>query len=242
MTIRVNGVVIDDAAVEKELPLHTQADSPLDSAKQTLVLRELLLQRAAHLGIAAESPEQTMELLIDREVTPAAPDEAACRAFFEEHRDSFVRDELIEASHILFQLSDAPDPQLLRTTAEMVLMQIRVNSAQFEELAREYSACPSGDEGGKLGQIARGQTVPAFEAALFALGENQLCEQLVETEFGLHIIKSGAHIPGGPLAFEEAHEHLATFLTEIGLREAMQHYLLKLAADAQIEGYTLPSA
>ena len=242
MTIRVNGIEIDDAAVEKELPLHSQAADPLNSARQTLVLRELLLQQASRLGIAAATPEETLELLIEREITPPTPDEAACRAFFEENKDSFIRDEAIEASHILFQLSDAPDPQLLRTTAEMVLMQIRVNPAQFEELAREYSACPSGDEGGSLGQIVRGQTVPAFEEALFALGENQLCEQLVETEFGLHIIKSGARVAGGPVEFAEAREHLATFLTQIALREAMQQYLLKLAAEATIEGYTLPVA
>lgn len=242
MTIRVNGSVIDDAAIEQELPRHADAADPLAAARQTLVLQELMLQRARELGIATSSPEETLAALIDTEVQSSVPDEAACRAFYEEHKANFVRAEAIEASHILFRLSDAPDPQLLRTTAEMVLMQIRVNSAMFEELAREYSACPSGEEGGALGPIVPEQTVPEFEQALFALGENQVCEQLVETQFGLHIIKSGSRIPGGALSYEEAHEHLLAFLSEINLRKAMQHYLFDLAGKAKIEGYELPRA
>lgn len=242
MSIRVNGVEIDDAAIENEVPQHAHSDDPQEAARQTLVLRELMLQRARSIGVTGETPEEILAALIEQEVTPEPPDEAACRAFFEEHRDSFVRDEMIEASHILLQLGDSPDPELLKITAELVLAQVTMNPERFDELAREYSACPSGEEGGFLGQIAREQTVPEFEQALFGLGEHQLCDQLVETQFGLHIIKSGARTPAGPLSFEETRDHLATYLAETGLRIAMQPYLRHLAAQATIEGYTLPAA
>lgn len=240
MTIRVNGVEIDDAAIAREQPRHQQAPDPLEAAKQTLVLRELLLQEAHRLGIREASDDETMASLMNQKIQAEQPDEAACRAFFEENRDSFVRDELVEASHILFRADIAEDPQTVRTVAELMLAQIQMHPERFEELARAHSACPSSSKGGSLGQIASGQTVPEFEQALFALGENQLCDQVVETQFGLHIIKSGARSAPAPVTFEEAHSHIVRFLTDMRMNEAMHTYLKGLAAVATIEGYTLP--
>lgn len=239
MTIRINGVEISDAAVAQELPRHSGAPDPLDAARQTLVLRELMLQDAKQAGIAEASEDETLATLMEQRVHPQQPDDAACKAFFEEHQGSFVRDELVEASHILFRQEDGADPQATRTVAELVLAQIQMNPARFEELARAHSACPSGEDGGSLGQIAPGQTVPEFEQALFALEQNQLCEQLVETQFGLHIIKSGARIAPAPVTFDEAKPHIVRFLTDMNLNQAMHAYLKGLADKAVIEGYTL---
>lgn len=240
MTIRVNGVEIDDAAIAQETPRHGQAPDPLDAARQTLVLRELMLQEAQRLGIQEATPDETLTTLMEQKIQPAPPDDAACQAFFAEHQANFVRDELVEASHILFKPDGSVDPQVQRTQAELVLAQIQMNPEKFAELAQAYSACPSGEEGGSLGQIAPGQTVPEFEKALFALSEHQLSEQLVETQFGLHIIKSGARIAPAPVTYEEAHDHIVRFLTDLRLNEAMHHYLQGLASQATIEGYTLP--
>ncbi len=240
MTIRVNGVEIDDAAIAREQPRHQQAPDPLDAAKQTLVLRELMLQEARKLGIEEASPDETLASLMNQKIQAEQPDEAACRAFFDENQDSFVRDEVVDAHHILFRNEGGEDPQVLRTTAQLVLAQVQMNPERFAELARAHSGCPSGEEGGSLGQIAPGQTVPEFEQALFALGENQVCDQLVETQFGLHIIKSGARSAPAPVTFEEAHSHIVRFLTDMRMNEAMHTYLKGLAAAATIEGYTLP--
>ncbi len=240
MTIRVNGVEIDDAAIARELPGHQQAPDPMEAAKQTLVLRELMLQEAKNLGIQEATPDETLASLMEQKVHAEQPDEAACRAFFDENKEHFVRDELVEASHILFRADGAEDPQALRITAELVLAQIQMHPERFSELANAHSSCPSGSEGGSLGQIAPGQTVPEFEQALFALGENQLHDQLVETQFGLHIIKSGARAAPAPVTFEEAHSHIVRFLTDMRLNEAMHTYLKGLASAATIEGYTLP--
>lgn len=240
MSIRVNGVEIDDATIAQEAPRHQQAPDPLEAAKQTLVLRELMLQEARKLGIQEASEDETLANLMNQKIQAAPPDEAACRAFFDENRDSFVRDEVVEAHHILFRANAAEDAQVLRTTAELVLAQIQMNPERFAELARAHSSCPSGEEGGSLGQIAPGQTVPEFEQALFALGDNQLHDQLVETQFGLHIIKSGPRSAPAPVTFEEAHSHIVRFLTDMRMNEAMHSYLKGLASAATIEGYTLP--
>ncbi len=241
MSIRVNGVEITDATIESELPRHSQAADPQDAARQTLVLRELMLQDAKQSGVQKATEEETLVALMEQRVQkPTPPDDAACQAFFAEHKDNFVRDELVEASHILFRNEEGTDPQVTRTQAELVLAQIQMNPERFTELARAHSACPSGAEGGSLGQIAPGQTVPEFEKALFALAENQLCDQLIETQFGLHIIKSGTRSVPGPVTFEEAKPHIERFLNELHMNHAVHDYLKGLADKAVIEGYTLP--
>ncbi len=58
----------------------------------------------------------------------------------------------------------------------------------FEELARDFSQCPSGKDGGSLGEFGRGMMVPAFEKVAFALMPGEVSEP-VRTQFGFHLIK-----------------------------------------------------
>ncbi len=58
----------------------------------------------------------------------------------------------------------------------------------FEQLARDFSLCPSSEEGGHLGEFGRGKMVPSFEKAAFALGIGEVSPP-VRTSFGFHLIK-----------------------------------------------------
>lgn len=58
----------------------------------------------------------------------------------------------------------------------------------FEKLAEDFSICPSGTSGGDLGEFRKGQMVPAFEAALLKLKENEI-SGIIKTSFGFHLIK-----------------------------------------------------
>lgn len=62
------------------------------------------------------------------------------------------------------------------------------DGASFDELARDFSSCPSGKSGGHLGEFSKGMMVAPFEKAAFDLGVNQ-CSGVVKTQFGHHIIK-----------------------------------------------------
>lgn len=62
------------------------------------------------------------------------------------------------------------------------------NGAIFEEMAKKYSKCPSGQEGGDLGYFERGQMVKSFEDSAFSLPLGKVSEP-VKTEFGWHLIK-----------------------------------------------------
>lgn len=58
----------------------------------------------------------------------------------------------------------------------------------FEDLARDFSTCPSGKDGGNLGEFGKGMMVPTFEKAAFALMPGEVSEP-VRTQFGFHLIK-----------------------------------------------------
>ena len=58
----------------------------------------------------------------------------------------------------------------------------------FEDLAQKFSKCPSGRQGGDLGEFGRGRMVPSFEEAAFALGVDEVSSP-VQTQFGYHLLK-----------------------------------------------------
>ena len=84
----------------------------------------------------------------------------------------------IRASHILVATKEE---------AENLLLDIK-NGVSFEDLARDYSKCPSGREGGDLRWFGKGMMVKPFEDAAFALKEGEISAP-VETQFGWHLIK-----------------------------------------------------
>jgi peptidyl-prolyl cis-trans isomerase C len=57
----------------------------------------------------------------------------------------------------------------------------------FEDLARDFSICPSSSRGGDLGEFPKGRMIPAFEKALLQLKENEI-SGIVRTQYGYHII------------------------------------------------------
>lgn len=98
----------------------------------------------------------------------------------------------ILASHILLMYRGSSRSTATRTKeeAETQIAEIKQQldaGADFEELAGKHSDCPSKSRGGDLGLFARGQMVPAFDQAAFALGVDQMSD-IVETDFGYHII------------------------------------------------------
>ena len=98
----------------------------------------------------------------------------------------------IRASHILISHAEAQgaSSQLTKEDAMAKIEDLKTQLAsgkEFEELAREFSDCPSAGQGGDLGTFGRGAMVPAFDQAAFDLDTNAVSD-VVETEFGYHLI------------------------------------------------------
>lgn len=255
--VTVNGVRIPDAEIAAEMqnhPAESVGEARRDAAR-ALVVRELLLQEARRAGIEPapardeagreEVPEQAMiRGLVERNVAVAPPTEAECRSFFDENQDRIRSPELYQARHILFAASPedtgAYDQAVQKAEAAIATLQAAPES--FPKLASELSDCPSSAEGGNLGQIARGQTVPEFEICLASLEEGQLSPVPVRTRFGAHVVLLEHKQPGRPLPYDAIQEQIADHLAEARWRQALGDYIDGLAARANITGIELRAA
>ena len=118
------------------------------------------------------------------------------RTYYDQHRDQYRMPEQVKVSHILIKTPlPGPDGKVdekgvaeAQRRAEDLLKQVR-NGAKLEDLAQKYSADPgSAKQGGSLGWIGKGQTVPEFEKAAFSLPKGQT-SNLVKSSYGFHIIR-----------------------------------------------------
>ncbi len=100
-------------------------------------------------------------------------------AFYEANKDKMGGGETVSASHILVETEEA---------ATDLLAKINAGEISFEDAARENSTCPSGQNGGSLGEFGRGQMVPEFEEACYAM-EIGAISAPVRTQFGYHLIR-----------------------------------------------------
>lgn len=242
MSISVNGIEITDDDVQQELAHHAEAPNPVKAATEALVLRQALLQATRQAGLAARNANEEdalIERLLAREVKAPTPTEKECRRYYDNHPARFRSGDLVEASHILFQVTDKVPLDALRKKAQAVLARVLDDPAAFEQCARDYSNCPSGDLGGQLGQLSRGQTVPEFERALFALQAGETAGRLVETRFGLHIVRVQRKVEGAQLPFELVKESIARFLTGYAKNKATRQYLEILIGQMDIQGVEL---
>lgn len=243
MTIKVNGVEITEAQIANEQVRQTDTPSPRDAAIQQLILHELLRTRAREEGFDDEDEHMAIAKLLDKELNYQPVDQAACREFYDQHPEYFQQSESASAAHILFaNEGDALAGSLVKAKAEGILNQLKTDLSQFETLAKEHSACPSGQQGGNLGVFGRGQMVPEFEQAVFSTEAGALVPELVETQFGWHIILVRERHEKQQVPFEEVEESLRQHLGQIIAGQVMHDYLSKLVAVAKIEGYQMPTA
>jgi peptidyl-prolyl cis-trans isomerase D len=149
--------------------------------------------------------------------------DAQLRQAYAASMDNFRMPERIHARHILLKTdgkSNAEKAQL-KAKAEDLIKQLR-GGADFAELAKKYSEDPgSGQKGGDLDWLVKGQTVPEFETAAFALKPNEI-SNVVTSQFGYHIIQVLAHEPARVKPFEEVKAQLADELRKQGVTEKMQ--------------------
>jgi peptidyl-prolyl cis-trans isomerase C len=257
VTVSVNGVAIARDEIQREMQ-HHPASKPIAAwqhAARALVVRELLLQRAKHLGLAPEpisdeagrretDDEALMRTVVEREAVVPEPDDETCRRYFERNQTRFRSPDIYEASHILF--AALPDDKAAyaqaRADAAAALAALQVNPASFATLARAHSGCPSAEHGGNLGQITRGQTTPEFEQALLALAPGELCAEPVATRYGFHIVRLDRKHDGRTLPYEVVAGRIADYLRESVRRRADAQYIARLVTAAKIEGIDLAGA
>ena len=114
-----------------------------------------------------------------------------------------------------------------------ILSEIK-NGKDFAEAAKEYSEDVSASSGGDVGYIEKGKMVPEFEEAIYSLKEGEISD-VVETEFGFHIIKVDEAQPGRTLPLKEVKGKIQNFLSFKKQKAAFDNWMKELRETAFIE-------
>lgn len=253
-SMRVNGVEIAEHLILAEAQNHPAGNpgEALEQAARALVIRQLLLSRAAELelistpardedGRRETEEDAVIRAVIEQEARAPSATEEECRRYFDNNRQRFTSEPLWEACHILISAdpSDRAAREIARKTAEGLIATLRQKTVAFASLAAEFSACPSAPQGGNLGQLSPGSTVPEFEAALERLSAGEIVANPVESRYGFHIIRLDRKIEAQPLPFDMVRETIAGWLEAAAWSKSVSQYIGLLAAGAEIEGIDL---
>jgi peptidyl-prolyl cis-trans isomerase C len=176
--------------------------------------------------------------LVETAVMPTVSvGDAEIQAFYERNPEKFQQPEAVHAAHILIRApeGDAAARQKARAEAQDVLASVRKKGADFAALARQHSQDQgSAVKGGDLGFVARGQTVPAFEQAAFALAPGAL-SGVVESPFGFHVIKALEHRPARTLPLAEVKDRVGEFLKQQQVQQKTSALVGQLKAKGKVE-------
>ncbi len=203
--------------------------------------KRLVIQEALKAGfdkrpeVRADMDAAREAALFDRYVRDVVSsgivtDEAA-RAYYGQHPNEFATPEKVHVRHIVIAVTNTgPHPRSKEQALELIKKidtemhefntatraadpaagaQMRIN--EFAQLARKYSEDASGESGGDLGWVTRGQLDPDFEAAAFGL-PFRIPSGIVESKFGYHLILVEGKKPAGVEPFEEAKPAIREYL------------------------------
>jgi peptidyl-prolyl cis-trans isomerase C len=231
---RRQGVAADEKAIQEELAAIRQNfkdeqafDSALTAAGMS---KDLLAERMRR--------QSSIEKIIETRIIPEVKvtDDQA-NAFYTAHPDLFASPEQVRARHILVR-ADKNAEAAERSAARQRLADIRQKAMageDFAALAQAHSEDPgSKEKGGDLGFFGRGSMVKPFEEASFALALNQISE-IVETEYGYHLIQVTERKAAGTVSFQEAKPRILEHLKQQQIRERTESYVENLRKGAKIE-------
>lgn len=184
----------------------------LDSATLRLALHRELLFDAVMQQISADSPKVKD---VDIEL------------FYEMHRERFETPEKRTANHILITINpDFPDNTRANALSKIKLIKDKLQNQnnRFEEMAKRYSECPTAMEGGKLGEVARGQLYPELDSVLFKMAENEI-SSIVESEIGFHLLFCKKIHPRKEVSLPQVTPKIKQILESRYLRTAQKSWL-----------------
>jgi peptidyl-prolyl cis-trans isomerase C len=231
--IREHGIMVSAEEVDNKI-----ADT-LRAQNQT---REDLLALLSGRGLTMEQFTRQIEKalayekLLTLELTESvAVSESEASQYYSEYPDQFRTAPQVRASHILIKVEpSASEQQKSEARGRMyaLLAQLRAG-ADFADLARKHSECPSAAQGGDLGFFGRGQMVQSFEDEAFRLEVGRISE-VVETSFGYHLIRVTDRKEEKTTTFTDVKEDIIRVLREEKLKAAAIGYLESLKQKAVI--------
>jgi len=166
------------------------------------------------------------------QITPAE-----IQQFYQQNQQQYKVDAQVKVRHILISVDPNAGPDAdakAKAKAQGILDQIRKDDGKnFADLAKKYSDDPgSKDQGGELGWIKRGATVPQFDAVAFGQKPGEI-SGLVRTQFGYHIIQTEDKQDAHTKPLDEVKSSIVDVLTKQKDAQAEQAFAQQLASEAQ---------
>jgi peptidyl-prolyl cis-trans isomerase C len=229
------GIKIDPTDVADEFQkIKQRYDKPgeFEQLLSNMGLAESDVQRQIERGMAIQQ-------LIDKEVrAKITMGDEEVKSYYEANPQLFQQPEQVKASHILIKVNaDAPQEEKDKARKKIESVQKKAKKGEdFATLAKTYSEGPSGPNGGDLGYFRRGQMVKPFEDAAFNLNPNETSD-IVETQFGYHLIKVVDKKPAQTVAYADVKEQLSEHLKKQRIDSEASAYIQNLRSGAKIEKF-----
>jgi len=229
------GITISKASVDKQiadLMKKFPNEKAFEDTLKKMHLTKESLRNQVKEGMAIQE-------LVDKEfVKKTVVTDAEAKKYYDEHPDLFKQPEKIRARHILIKVNqNATKAEKEKARKKIKDIQKKLKKGEdFAKLAKEYSEGPSSKNGGDLGYFSKGQMVKPFEKAAFALKPGQISD-IVETQYGYHLIKLVDKKPATVVAFKDVKDQLQEFLKQEKVQKEVQQHVETLKKQASIETY-----
>ncbi len=232
---RAQGVTVSDDEVQQALA----------ARKRGFPSEEVYKKALAQAGVTEndlreQAREQlTLQKYVETKLAPKVTvSDQAVRDFYDKHQDAMKVPERLHLRHILLSVDPKASPadrEKTRQKAEDILKRLKAGE-DFGKLAQQYSDDPgSKTRGGDLGPIAKGQTVPQFEAAAFALKKPNDLSPVVESNYGFHIIQLVERIEPSTVPFDQVKDRIANLLKQQEVQKMFQDRATQLRAKSKVE-------
>jgi peptidyl-prolyl cis-trans isomerase C len=231
---RARKVAVPDATVDARMK-EIQSQFPSEDAfKQMLTTRKTSLEQV-RTDIKQDMAVQ--KLIEDEIATKIAVKPEQVTDFYTKNPDQFKQPDRVRASHILIGFAkgaDAATKTQARAKAADVLKDVKAGK-DFAALAKQHSQDPgSAANGGDLGFFQQGQMVGPFNDAAFTLAPGTVSD-LIETEFGFHIIKVAEKQPARAIPLDEVRPKLEEYLQRMNREQQTDAFVNGLKTKGKIE-------
>ncbi|HQR73100.1 MAG TPA: peptidylprolyl isomerase [Sulfurovum sp.] len=206
-----------------------------------LVEKELFTELAAKEGFEKKPEFQRNmeklknELLVNMwmkaQMDSIVVSDGDAKAFYDKNSAKFMQQDSMHARHIL--VKDEKEAQAIIDSLKS--LKGDALKTKFIEVAQTKSTGPSGPKGGDLGTFAKGQMVPEFSDAAWALEVGQITTKPVKTQFGYHVIFLEEKTPAKPTSYDEVKDKILTMLKQQQFTAKVGEIAKELKSKAKIE-------
>jgi len=185
-----------------------------------LIDKELFAEAAKEQGIDKKPEFQRNmekikeELLVNmwmkEQMDNTVVSDSEAKEFYDKNIKQFMQKASVHAKHILVKTAE----EAKKIIEELKSLSGEALKKKFIELAKEKSTGPSGPQGGDLGTFTKGQMVPEFSKAVWALKPGEITKEPVKTQFGYHVIYLEEKNDAKPTPYEKVKERIIASLKQ----------------------------